>query len=680
MPNQLNFASVFLVLVTTFLSTVFSYLPAESQEIIPYTEEASARGLNYVMQDLEDNQGHLGFGCGFADLDNDGDPDAIIMGAVDGHVGIFENNGSGNFTDRSQAGGIPSLSQATGFVAFDYDGDGDIDLYFTQIGVANVLARNDGDFKFTNVASQAGVADLGDGESASAADFDGDGWLDLYVCNYTGLTNGTKNKLYKNLGNGTFQDVSVNQTVDDHGFSFQSVWFDYDRDGDVDLYLSNDRAVIHPPFRGNQLWRNDNGKLVNVSIGSGADLRLYSMGIAAGDLDGNGFPDIYVTNIEFYEEGWNPLLLNQGNGIFVQSCFEAGVCDFITSWGSIFFDFDNDSYMDLYVNNMFEPNVLYKCSGEFPCQEVARSANVAAVRENPFDSLSIDDNPLPSSEQESFSSAVADVDNDGDMDLLVNNLSGNVHLLINHEGEKRNWIRYKMIGQNNNKFAVGGNIDTRTGNKWQYREIYAGGNSYLGMNEYTIHVGLDNGSVVDEAQASWPGGATKRTLTSLPTNRTWTIYPPELLGDADLNGAVNLSDFVVLSNCSQNPSFQPGCEIVDLNGDSTVDINDLNAFLNEFDDIAQDCNNNSIIDMREIFSNKSLDQNSDGILDECGSQETCSSALRAECSQGTSAGGGCSITSSSNIGMEQAGAPYLLIIIPLLLISIFRISRRLRVK
>ena len=286
MPNLTNIAIVLPGLATTLLST-FPYYATQSQEITPFTEEASARGLNYLMQDTEDNQGHLGFGCGFADLDNDGDPDVIIIGAVDGHVGVFENDGTGNFTDRSQASGIPLLKEATGFVAFDYDGDGDIDLYFTQIGLANVLARNEGNFKFTDVASQAGVADLGDGESASAADFDNDGWLDLYVCNYTGLTNETRNKLYKNLGNGTFQDVSIEQTVDDHGYSFQSVWFDYDRDGDVDLYLSNDRALHRPFFRSNQLWRNDNGQLVNVSVGSGANVSLYSMGIAAGDFDGN---------------------------------------------------------------------------------------------------------------------------------------------------------------------------------------------------------------------------------------------------------------------------------------------------------------------------------------------------------------------------------------------------------
>ncbi len=666
MPNRIKFAYKSLAWVLVILSTGILYTSARSQEITPFTEEAVERGLVYTMQNPELIQGHLGFGCGFADLDNDGDQDAVIIGASDGRVGIFENDGTGNFNDHSLQSGIPLLAEATGFVAFDYDGDSDIDLYFTQIGLANVLARNDGNFRFIDVADEANVDDPGDSESASAADYDGDGWLDLYVCNYSGLTTDIKNKLYKNLGNGRFQDVSVEQTVDDHGFSFQSVWFDYDRDGDVDLYLSNDRA-LRSPFRSNQLWRNDDGQLVNVSVGSGADVSIYSMGVAAGDFDGNGFPDVYVTNIENYEEGWNPLLLNQGDGTFVEDCLGAGVCDFITSWGSIFFDFDNDSHMDLYVNNMFKPNVLFDCNGSFPCEEVASTAEVTAVRAKSLTRLAIDDDPEELTKEQSFSSAVADVDNDGDMDLLVNNLAGNVQLFINNEGQKRNWIRYRMVGQGGNIFTVGGNIDTRVGDKWQYREIYAGGNSYLGMNELIIHVGLDDATLVNEAHVKWPGGNTTRTLTNLPVNQTWTIYPPEMLGDADLDGTVRLEDFVVLSSCSRS-SFTPGCEIMDLNSDSSVDLNDFSAFLDSYDDMPADCDNNGILDMREILLDQSLDQNSDGALDQC------RSTMGGE---GSGGGGGCSLTSSTAIGIEKNWANSIIILITLLLVSLRKIRREI---
>lgn len=485
-------------------------LSAGSME--PFREEAVARGVAYVMQAYPQASGYVGFGCGFADLDDDGDPDIVIIGAASGRVGLFENDGAGHFTDRSEGSGIPLLAQGSGFAASDFDGDGDLDLYFTQLGEGNVLARNEGNFRFADVTAQAGVADVGGaGKGVSFGDFDGDGWLDLYVCNYsfTNIVRGTsdnKNVLYRNLGNGTFEDVSVAQGVDDHGYGFQSVWFDYDRDGDVDLYLSNDRAVLPPLFRGNQLWRNDGGRLVNVSESSAAGLSLYSMGVACGDFDGNGWPDLYCTNVGTYEEGIYPLLLNQGDGTFVESSAAAGVEHHRgIGWGTLFSDLDNNGHQDLYVNDMFEPNSLFMCDGEFPCVESSEAAEVTA------------------SSEPSFGSAVADVDNDGDLDLLVNNLGGNVELFINQEGHKRNWIKYRILGFGHNLFAVGATIETRVGDSLYFREILAGGNGYLGQNELIVHVGLDDATLVDEVVVTWPGGKTARTLTNLSVNRTWTI-------------------------------------------------------------------------------------------------------------------------------------------------------------
>ena len=601
--------------------------------ITPFTEEAASRGLLYAIQDYPQASGHLGFGCGFADLDGDGDEDVVILGAADGHVGLFENDGSGFFTDRSAGSGIPLLTEIVGFAAADFDGDGDLDLYFTQIGEANFLARNQGGFKFSDATATAGVGDPGPGEAPTFGDYDGNGWLDLYVANYNGLYPGSEamdNKLYRNLGDGSFADVSAAQGVDSDALSFQSVWFDYDRDGDVDLFISNDRAPLgYPP---NQLFRNDSGQLIDVSQASGADYGLYSMGVACGDFDGNGWPDLYCTNVDAYEEGFNPLGLNQGDGTFVESSAAAGVDQYITSWGSIFFDFDNDGHLDLYVNNMFQPNTLYLNSGTFPTTEIAAAAGVTA-------------SPEPS-----FGSAVADVDDDGDLDLLVNNLGGNVELFINHEGETRNWVRYRFDGTGPNRFAVGGNVDTRTGGDWQLREVLAGGNGYLGQNELTLHVGLGTAAVVDEAVASWPGGAPVRILTNLPVNRTWTLYPPSALGDADGDGTVDLTDFVVFAECFNAATFEPGCEMMDFNGDSTVDLLDYNGFAGVFDEVPEDCNQNGTFDMREILRDPSLDQNGNGRLDECegcgdcddglycNGVETCDPAL--DCQPGTSPCGG----------------------------------------
>lgn len=555
-PSTIQFASA-LIWVILFLSAV------QVRAVEPFTEEAVDRGVVYMMEGHPQSYGNSGFGCGFADLDGDGDPDIIIIGAADGHVGLFENDGSGQFSDRSGGSGLSLLPQGSSFVAGDYDGDGDLDLYFTQLGEPNILARNEGNFTFTDVTSEAVVGDLGAGKSAVFGDYDGDGWLDLYVCNYNGIVPDTAdidNKLYRNLGNGSFEEVGVAQTVADYGFGFQAMWFDYDRDGDVDLYLSNDRGHLPPFFRGNQLWRNDDGQLFNVSEESGAGVSLFSMGVACGDFDNNGWPDLYCTNIEAYEEGYNPLLLNQGNGTFVESSKEAGVDHWIVSWGSIFFDFDNNGHQDLYVNNMFLPNSLYTNEGTFPFAEVAEQLGITA------------------NSSVSYSSAVADVDGDGDLDLLVNNLTQNVELFINHEGQAHSWIRYQMVGQGNNRFAIGGNVDTRVGTDWQFREILAGGNGYIGQNELTVHIGLGDAKVVDEIVVDWPGGETTRTLTNLPAEYTWTLYPPERLGDADGNGEWEESDFVVFEGCFEAP-FAPGCEMMDFDGDSDVDCFDWAQFL-----------------------------------------------------------------------------------------------------
>ncbi len=478
----------------------------------PFTEEAVARGLVYATQGHPQEDGYLGFGCGFADLDGDGDADVVVLGAADGRVGLFENDGTGHFTDRSAGSGIPPLSEASAFAAGDVDGDGDLDLYLTQVGAPNVLARNDGSFQFTDIAAAAGVADPGSGKAAAFGDYDGDGRLDLFVANYNGIVPGTEemdDRLYHNLGGGIFEDVSAAQIGDEpdpgYGLGFQAVWFDYDRDRDVDLYLSNDRGHLPPHCRSNRLWRNDDGQLVDVSAGSGADLALFSMGVACGDFDGDAWPDLYATNVagagpgsaqpgpgcpnEFPGEGPNPLLLNQGDGTFTEESAAWAVDHFITSWGSIFFDFDNDAHQDLYVNNMFAPNSLYDCDGGPPCAEIGAAAGVTANR------------------GASFGSAIADLEGDGDLDLLVNNLGGNVELFVNHEGEQRSWLRVRMVDNTENPHAIGGSVEVTAGGTVQIQELMAGGNGYLGQNELVAHFGLGAATTASRVEAVWPDGS-----------------------------------------------------------------------------------------------------------------------------------------------------------------------------
>ncbi len=566
----------------------------------PFTEEAGLRGLNYTIQSPP-SDGYLGFGCGLIDLDGDHDPDAVILGAADGRVGIFENLGHGQFVDRSMTSGIPILREASGMAAGDYDGDGLLDLYLTQYEAPSVLARNLGGMTFVDVAQSAGVDESANSKGAAFGDYDGDGFIDLYVVRYTGKGPGS-NRLFHNLGDGTFDDVSVAQGVDDDGSGFQPLWFDYDRDGDVDLYLSNDRG--HFTGFPNQLWRNDAGILVNVSAKSGADDGFFSMGLACGDLDGNGYGDLYCTNISTQStddiDGVFPLYLNQGDGSFIESAVAAGVdaLGIGTGWGGVFFDYDNDSLLDLYVNIQFAPNRLFTGLPAFPMSEIAGAANCAG------------------GVGQSFSAAVGDVDADGDLDLLMNNLSGPAQLFINNEGEKRNWIRMRMVGRDENTAAIGGLTETSVGTDTHLREIFSGGNTYLGQNELVMHIGLDDAVVADEILASWPGGAVTRVLTNLPANRTWLLYSPDDLGDANRDHVVNAADFMTLAGCLDQV-FEPGCEIMDFDGDSAVDAEDLAAFLAAHDGPLPDCNNNGTNDFEDILADPGLDQDDDGTIDSC---------------------------------------------------------------
>ncbi len=479
------------------ISLVFADPPAA------FTEEAQLRGIDYTMN--LPGPGHRGLA--FADLDNDDDPDIVVTGRLDNRVGIFENDGTGRFLDLSVTSGIPFLEQPSGVVAFDYDSDGDLDLYLTQFWRPSVLARNDGDFKFTNVAVEARVDHSGPSEGIAVGDFDNDGRLDMYVGLYGG-----PNRLYRNLGDGSFKEVAGRFGVDDDGRAWQTIFFDADRDGDADIYVSNDKRVPFSDMR-NRFYENIGGAFVDMSVESETDANIFSMGVAVGDFDGNLFPDLYCTNLAIES---NALFLNRGIHhnpgepgqpiSFLPAESLAGVASHRLGWGAVFFDYDNDGYQDLYVCNEGVANRLYHHTGSWPAVDIAPA-------------LGLDDGGG------NFCVAIADVDADGDLDVLENDAGQQIRLYINHEGENRRWARFKIVGPPGNRFAVGAIVDVRTGRTWRTREVIAGSN-LKSQNELIQHIGLDGAILIDEVVVSWPGGAT-RTLYDLPVNSTITIMPPE---------------------------------------------------------------------------------------------------------------------------------------------------------
>ncbi|MEY3024154.1 MAG: hypothetical protein RJA16_980, partial [Planctomycetota bacterium] len=290
---------------------------------IPFTEEGWQRGIQYSIPGYQAS-GAFGWGMALADLDGDDDLDLVLMGRSNGLPGVFENDGTGHFINRSFDSGMLPLPEGSGMIAFDFDGDRDLDLLFTQTPGPSRLHRNEGDFLFTDVTEQAGLGMCMESQGAASADYDGDGWLDVYICNYSPNPAASRNLLYRNLGDGTFEEVAVAAGVDSTFLGFQAVFAIIDDGGWPGLYLSNDNRNI---AGSNQLWRNENGLFVDVSEPSGAGVELNSMGLAAGDLNGDRVTDFYVTNtdITFGPAPGNHLLLSQELGRYVRSDAEWGV-------------------------------------------------------------------------------------------------------------------------------------------------------------------------------------------------------------------------------------------------------------------------------------------------------------------------------------------------------------------
>jgi len=519
-----------------------------------FTEQAVQRGLSYV---VTNDMTQFGAGVALVDLDGDGDPDCVLLGRADGVVGVYENDGSGQFIDRSQTSGIVGSVWSSAVASADYDADGDLDLYLSRfLAEDDRLYRNDGDFTFTDVSAQAGILPGGMGIGAAWGDYDNDGSLDLYVCNRTGsYADVTPNRLYHNLGDGTFEEVSLALGVqDDDSPTLLCTWLDYDEDGDADLYLGTDKGT--GLIENNALYQNQgDGTFVEVTEQSNTAAYVDCMGIAIGDFDNNGSKDLYVTNTP----PGNLLLMNDGTGVFVDRTDEAQVASFEIGWGCAFFDYDHDMVLDLYVCNMVARNRFYHHEGAFPATDIAGVCRI--------------DDP-----ETSYCMALGDVDMDGDLDLLVQSDGVNVRLYMNDGGNQRSWTKLRVVGQGANLHAVGATIKLTAGGITQTREIHAGAN-YKSDNERTVHFGLADEPMIDAIDVLWPGGTT-RTIANMPANETWTIYPPEALGDGDFDGDIDFDDIVLAAHCFTGPTpgnLRPGCEIFDMDSDGDIDFDDLVA-------------------------------------------------------------------------------------------------------
>jgi len=550
------FKSDWLVLITAISALFLTLVPLPALSIEPpihFTDVTDSAGIHFKHTDGAAGEYHLpetlGAGGAFLDYDNDGDLDLYLVNSAAPSM-LYRNNGNGTFTDVTAAADVSNeKSYGHGVACGDYDNDGYVDIYVTNFG-ANRLYHNNGDGTFTDVTPKSGTGDARWSSSATFFDYNLDGYLDLYVVNYLdyqldasyppcfenpafGVTEkvrgychpkhfeGAPDRLYRNNGNGTFTDVTEAANIRDPGGPFLGkglgvVAADFDADGNPDLYVANDDTP-------NYLFYNKgDGTFAEIAILTGcaysADgIAQAGMGVDAGDYNGDGFLDIFVTNFS-YET--NTLYRNNGDGTFSDVSYKAqlGEESYLSlGFGTGFFDADNDGHLDIFIaNGHIFPTVerttdvlSYKQPNQFFWNQ--GDATFAEVR--------FDDPPAVSR-----GALFGDYDNDGDTDMLVTQLNGTVTLLRNESKTLNNWLRLKLIGTRSNRDGIGTRITLTIGSESLTREGRMG-SSYLSSNDLRVRFGVGEHGVVDKLEIRWQSGVVQ-TLENLAVNQELIVTEP----------------------------------------------------------------------------------------------------------------------------------------------------------